>query len=179
MLRTMGHDAVEGQGDDGGPVADPGEGDQDPQQGDGGDGVEHIAHPHHRRGEAGMLGDPDPRQQADGAGHGDGGQGQVHVGQQQLSKPVRPLPVQGENFPQKFHYGLRMQTADGVRRAVLHAPAALEAVLPVDLVGRARNDALLGAGLGAGAAADAAVRDLEAVVLLLVSAVGEGLPGDG
>ena len=74
---------------------------------------------------------------------------------------------------------LRVQAAHCVCRTGLRAAAALEAVLPVDLVGRARNDALLGAGLGAGAAADAAVRDLEAVVLLLVSAIGEGLPGDG
>ena len=69
-----------------------------------------------------------------------------------------------------------MQAADGVRRAVLHAAAALEAVLPADVVGRAGGDALLGADLRAFPAADALVGDLEAVVLLILSAVGEGLP---
>ena len=98
-----GHDAVNRQGNNGSLVADPAEGDQDAQQGDGGNGVQHVADAHHRRRDTGMLRDPDACQKTDHAGHGDGGQSQADVGQQQSREPVCPLGVQAQNPLQQFH----------------------------------------------------------------------------
>ena len=98
-----GHDAVNRQGNNGSLVADPAEGDQDAQQGDGGNGVQHVADAHHRRRDTGMLRDPDACQKTDHAGHGDGGQSQADVGLQQSREPVCPLGVQAQNPLQQFH----------------------------------------------------------------------------
>jgi len=52
-----------------------------------------------------------------------------------------------------------VQPVNGVHGAELHAPPALEAVGRVDGIGASGGNALLGAGLGARAAANAPVRD--------------------
>lgn len=135
-----GHDAVNRQGNNGSLVADPAEGDQDAQQGDGGNGVQHVADAHHRRRDTGCSAIQMPVKRPI---------------MPDMAMAVRARPMWASSNPAnqsaRWAYRpkipcsssmsrLRVQAAHCVYRTGLRAAAALEAVRPVDDIGRSGSE---------------------------------------